>query len=336
MEDSLKLGTGYWLRFPAVETVTIQGIYVDSLTITLMQGWNLISGISDNLALSDVGDPGGIIIPGTLFGYNGAYYLSDSIRQGRGYWLRTSAAGSVTLRRGTKSAPNLAKRFRVPEDLHPFGAVQIRDASGVGQTLHFGVKLDQKANRTCYSLPPLPPAGAFDIRFSDDSRISETDETLIRIQSTQFPLTITTSNLPDEKQYRYVLREILPDGKGKEYVLDAEKSIEVANPRVKTLKLSKEKIVPVTFRVCQNYPNPFNPTTIIKYALPQNEKVKIVIYNMLGQKVKTLVNKHQEAGYYEVNWNSTNDRGTPVGSGIYFYVVRAGKQHAVKKMALVK
>ncbi|OPX31837.1 hypothetical protein B1H10_08315 [candidate division KSB1 bacterium 4484_188] len=64
--------------------------------------------------------------------------------------------------------------------------------------------------------------------------------------------------------------------------------------------------------------------------------MKIVIYNMLGQKVKTLVNKHQEAGYYEVNWNSTNDRGTPVGSGIYFYVVRAGKQHAVKKMALVK
>ncbi|RMF57205.1 MAG: T9SS C-terminal target domain-containing protein, partial [Calditrichaeota bacterium] len=80
----------------------------------------------------------------------------------------------------------------------------------------------------------------------------------------------------------------------------------------------------------------FNPSTTIKYALPSAERVNITIYNALGQKVKTLVNKHQDAGYYTVVWDGSNDVGEKVGSGIYFYVVKAGKHRAIKKMLLVK
>ena len=88
--------------------------------------------------------------------------------------------------------------------------------------------------------------------------------------------------------------------------------------------------------VQQNYPNPFNPETVIKYGIPNNEKVEVVICNVLGQKVKTLVSKNQEAGFYEVKWDATNDYGNNVGSGIYFYRVKAGKHVAIKKMVLLR
>ncbi len=94
--------------------------------------------------------------------------------------------------------------------------------------------------------------------------------------------------------------------------------------------------IPKEFKVYQNYPNPFNPTTNIKYDLPKQADVKIIVYNMLGQKVRTLVNQHMEAGYHEVTWNSTNDYGEKVSTGLYIYRVIAGDKVTVKKMLLIK
>lgn len=91
-----------------------------------------------------------------------------------------------------------------------------------------------------------------------------------------------------------------------------------------------------TFELYQNYPNPFNPTTTIKYQLPRASQVKIEIYNILGQKVRTLVNKKQKPGKYEVVWNGRNDTGTRVGSGMYLYYMRAGDFTDVKKMLLLR
>lgn len=89
--------------------------------------------------------------------------------------------------------------------------------------------------------------------------------------------------------------------------------------------------LPKTFALLQNYPNPFNPTTVIKYALPKAANVSLSVYNVLGQKVATLVDERQSAGYYEVNFNA--DR---YASGVYFYVFRAGSFSAAHKMMLLK
>lgn len=98
----------------------------------------------------------------------------------------------------------------------------------------------------------------------------------------------------------------------------------------------KVKEIPTEFTVSQNYPNPFNPTTNIKYGIPQDAKVSLVIYNMLGQVVKTLVDQEQEAGYYTVRWDGTNDFGSRVSSGIYIYRITAGKYTSTMKMNLLK
>ncbi len=86
-----------------------------------------------------------------------------------------------------------------------------------------------------------------------------------------------------------------------------------------------------------NYPNPFNPTTTIKYALPTAMDVKLTVYNVVGQAVRTLVAKHQNTGHYRVEWDATDDSGHSVSAGIYFYRLQAGETFlAVEKMLLLK
>ncbi|MFQ6115783.1 MAG: right-handed parallel beta-helix repeat-containing protein, partial [bacterium] len=94
--------------------------------------------------------------------------------------------------------------------------------------------------------------------------------------------------------------------------------------------------MPRTYRLSQNYPNPFNPETHIEYDLPKKSEVKLTVYNMLGQKIVTLVNKEQGAGSYSVVWHGKNDNGVMVSSGIYFYRIEAGDFIRTKKMLLLK
>jgi hypothetical protein len=94
--------------------------------------------------------------------------------------------------------------------------------------------------------------------------------------------------------------------------------------------------LPTTFALEQNYPNPFNPTTTIKYQLPKQADVKIVIYNMLGQMVRTIVNKSENAGFYQVIWDGLNESGSRVATGIYFYRMEADKFVKSHKMIMMK
>jgi len=94
--------------------------------------------------------------------------------------------------------------------------------------------------------------------------------------------------------------------------------------------------LPDRFSLSQNYPNPFNPNTLIEYALPQASLVKLVIYNILGQKVKVLVDEYQKPGYKRILWDGKNGQGQMVSSGIYFYQLKAGEQVFTKKMIMVK
>ena len=88
--------------------------------------------------------------------------------------------------------------------------------------------------------------------------------------------------------------------------------------------------------LAQNYPNPFNPVTTLHYDLPQDCSVNIIIYDMMGSVVRTLVNGSQTAGYKSIQWNATNDRDDPVSAGLYLYTIQAGEYRQTKKMVLLK
>ena len=93
---------------------------------------------------------------------------------------------------------------------------------------------------------------------------------------------------------------------------------------------------PNIFLLQQNYPNPFNPVTTLIYSLTEENMVKITVYDMLGRKVRTLVNAAREAGCWSVRWDATNDQGGPVSDGVYLYQIRTDKFSETKKMIFIK
>ena len=94
--------------------------------------------------------------------------------------------------------------------------------------------------------------------------------------------------------------------------------------------------LPDKFALAQNYPNPFNPTTTIRYAIRDRSKVRLTIYNSLGQEIRMLVNEIQGSGYKQINWDGKDSRGNAVSSGLYLYRLQAGDFIQTKKMLLMK
>ncbi len=91
-------------------------------------------------------------------------------------------------------------------------------------------------------------------------------------------------------------------------------------------------LLPKKFELMQNYPNPFNPVTNIKYAVPKLTHIMVEVYNVLGQRIKTLVNEEKQAGYYIIDFDASN-----LASGFYIYRLESGSRfNAVKKMIVTK
>ncbi|MCK9407921.1 MAG: right-handed parallel beta-helix repeat-containing protein [Bacteroidetes bacterium] len=148
----------------------------------------------------------------------------------------------------------------------------------------------------------------------------------------------------DIARFRFVL---LDEGKAKESILFTVRKFFLNNMDVTAeagnIILNVNDIVqlPTVFALEQNYPNPFNPTTTVNYQLPEAGNVNITIYNVLGQRVRTMMNGVQSPGYYSLQWNGTDDSGKPLSSGMYLYrmeAVTGAKQKFVniKKMLLIK
>jgi methionine-rich copper-binding protein CopC len=99
---------------------------------------------------------------------------------------------------------------------------------------------------------------------------------------------------------------------------------------------AEEENLPQSFALHQNYPNPFNPTTTIAFSLAQAGEVSLEVFNMLGQKVKTLFAGRLPKGRHTVEWDATNRRGEKVAGGVYFYRLTSAKQSQTRKMVLLK
>ncbi len=340
LETTLMPGEGYWINFTSVETTTVDGLGIGQLIIDLQTGWNLISSPSCDVAVANIDDPGSVIVPGTIFGYAGGYFLATTLEAGKGYWINASAAGPITLNCTTTTNP-LAKMSPDQADfktaLSDFPALTITDAADGKQTLYFDATFEDDYARDHYRLPPRAPAGAFDARFSGDYLVSTSEEDVVFVQSNHYPLEISLENSDPEISRLYKLTTLKGNVEIQKYSLSQSRII-ITDPGITKLALSKSgsPVIPKKFAVEQNYPNPFNPTTKIRYALPEPAKVKIVIYNSLGQKVRTLVSGEQTAGYYTAVWDATNDAGNRVSSGLYLLRIKAGEHQAFKKMMLMR
>ncbi|MCF7802505.1 MAG: T9SS type A sorting domain-containing protein, partial [Candidatus Marinimicrobia bacterium] len=108
---------------------------------------------------------------------------------------------------------------------------------------------------------------------------------------------------------------------------------------VSTTSIAEEPVRnqrPSEYLLTQNYPNPFNPSTHIRFSCPSAGWVRLEIYNLMGQHIKTLVNQEMREGTYEVIWNADNDYGEPIASGVYLYNLITQNGTISQKMVLMR
>jgi hypothetical protein len=324
-------GKAYWEKFPAATFSMIAGEPRTRDSISVVAGWNIVGTISSAV------DTGTIVSvpPGlrgsTWYGYSTGYRPVAQLTPGKGYWVKANGAGKFVLVAGqsVRGATVEASGGGV-EDL--LNAVTITDSKGSSQTLYFGADANTEIPVAMYSMPPAPPAGAFDARFETPGGGSmvqtygeESAEFTVAIQSDAYPVTVSW-NVKDASYD-------LTAGAGNMQTMRGEGTMKIGNSEVNrlSLKLTGAGELPKEFALLQNYPNPFNPGTTIKYDLPKDSRVSLKLFNIVGQEVATLVNAEQNAGYKSVQWNADN-----FASGVYFYRLQAGDFVASKKLLLLK
>ncbi len=319
--DVLVLGEGYWLNFPEAGSTTITGTLITSLTVSLNEGWNLFSGISEliNVAVN-ISDPGGIIVPNTIYEFTGSYSNASMLIPGHGYWVNSSADGDITISSG--GAAKIISAFTDRTE-------KANKLSFNGSDLYFGASIPED-EMLSYQLPPKPPAGAFDVRFKGDTRVPAKNAE-IEVMSPYEMLTISYDVVIDAGEE---LNWVLTSNSGNEYILEGTGDIIV--PSAERFTLERKAVIPLTFTLQQNYPNPFNPTTTFHYDLPKRTHITLTIYDLLGRPVKVLLNTKMESGTHQVTWNGKDDSGETVSAGIYLCTLKSDTYAQTQKMILLK
>tara|TARA_B100000315_G_scaffold260807_1_gene325617 strand:+ start:6549 stop:9656 length:3108 start_codon:yes stop_codon:yes gene_type:complete len=319
-ESELEIGKGYWLRFSTAEINSVSGAGFDEINLFLNESWNLISGTTYPSAIVD---PDGIIISGTIYGYDNGYYNTTELEPGYSYWVRTSASGMITLASGTARSVGELEYWS-----DGVNELQFTNAQGRKGKIYFGVSIpkDEILN---LSLPPVPPAGAFDIRFGGDLKIGN-EGCEILIQNVEWPLNILLEKGTGNKEPGSGHWVLVDDVNGKEYSLNENGPIKITEPTDRLI-LYKNTLTPEHFALSQNYPNPFNPVTTINYSIEVPGIASLQIFDITGRLVETLINENMESGYHEIKWNASN-----VSSGVYIYKLTSGSNQITKKMILLK
>jgi hypothetical protein len=265
-------------------------------------------------------DENNLIVPGTVYGFDGSYFEAETIEPGYGYWVRSSGDGEITL---SSSAPLTKYRlFQTPKHLN---ALTLNNTS-----LYFGNEIEVE-NPLSYSLPPKPPIGGNDIRFSGNTKLCTSDECVVKVTNNGKPLTIKCE-IKDGESWEFV-PVIASETKWSEAILlTSENQITLDSYAEKwLLRKSTSSKVPTEFALLPAHPNPFNPITTISFDIPKYSLVDLAIYNVLSQKIIQLVNEEVAPGFHKVKWKSENNP-----SGIYFIRMVAGESSFSEKIILLK
>lgn len=337
--DTLVTGAGYWLKFGTQAILSIIGSPLLDDTIPVRAKWNMIGSVSEPLSVTLLGSipPGNIIT--NYFGYgDSGYSVADTIYPGKGYWVKANAAGLLAF-----NTLALAGKAPSPGDVRDYlttlHSITIGDGSGQSQMLYFGREREGSIARDQFMLPPAPPSGIFDARFASQSMVELHAGTIT--DAVEFPVTISSATAPVRLSWNVtgdpdVTYTALVRTKGgpavSTFVLRGTGEVSLGSTAVVDMRIhATQSRVPTSFALYQNYPNPFNPQTSIRYDLPEAAHVTLVVFDILGRQVGTLVNQHQEAGYYTIPFMADN-----LSSGVYFYEIKAGDFTQMQKMLLVR
>jgi hypothetical protein len=311
----LTAGNGYWLYFNETGDVELNGTSIDQITMSLNQGWNLITGITLPVETEMIDDPDGILVSGTIYGFDGSYFNAATLTPGNGYWVFASADGNITIPSGSLQAKT--------------NSTFVSRTSGANsitlnnQTLYFGLEIPGEEILS-YQLPPKPPIGAFDVRFSGNWKYCG-DSGVIEVMNTRETLVIEYNVNGGE------LWELVDENSG---IAELQGNGQIKlHGDVSQLELRKSTsdVIPKIFVLHPVYPNPFNPNTTILFSVERDRGTSLRIYDITGRLVETLIDEQLKPGEYEINWN-----GSSHPTGVYFVCLSSAEKTQTTKIMLLK
>jgi hypothetical protein len=317
-----------------------------SAELSLRKGWNIIGSISAPVHVDAVtADPPGLIWT-DYFGYEDGYYIADSIVPGRGYWVKTTVAGTIGLEAGAVATPaTAAHRRKSAADRVGRGGLNelvITPAAAPGRqvrsgTLWFGDIAD--ADLPSFDLPPLPPGNGFDARFAthrNGARIGAgaVEETQLLVQGpaggAELKWNVADAGNGAQAGTAYLVGRVANRVVSR-MKMSGSGSTQIVTDGTVRYAVSYEA-VPKSVALLQNYPNPFNPATEIGFELPAATEVSLAVYDLTGRLVAQLISGETlEAGSHTTHFDAAQ-----LASGVYYYRLTAPGFTAVKKMALVR
>lgn len=335
--DPLQNNLGYWVNFSSNQTIDKAGSIINSMRMVVKTGWNIIGSITWPVAVSEVTtDPPGILADGKFYVYSGGYVQTNTLWPGLGFWVKTTQNGRIILE-------GSSEEYNEEEDseVDSYDKFTVTDNAGYTQDLYVR-NADLVGITESLEMPPPPPDGEFDSRFSSNDIIRTVDpdsgsvDISIDINFANYPVTITW-DLKPENEINYSF--IGDSGFGKISDIQLKKGNVTLSRTGKnkfrlfasTNKLNNSNDLPINYLLMQNYPNPFNPTTRIDFVIKQNGFTSLKVYDLLGREVATLVNENLLSGTYFAEFNGSN-----LPSGIYFYTLTSGNFTATKKLILLK
>ncbi|MCX6162221.1 MAG: T9SS type A sorting domain-containing protein, partial [Ignavibacteriae bacterium] len=318
---TLQNGKGYWIKYDSARTFIVTGIAVNPRICAVNEGWNIIGPFESEVAVSAItSNPPGIIVS-QFFGFNNGYSNATTLTSGKGYWIKTTQSGTLILPQSTDISLQVENKPEVNEN---WMSIEITDSKQNKAKLYLGEKENVFG---VYELPPVGPSGVFDVRFASDNFVDIwSGSHTVKISSPEYPVKIKIENIKGK------LLRIKDNISGK--ILNqavTEKTVITVNSPLSAFSIIADNMIPTTYDLSQNYPNPFNPVTTIKYQIPKDGLVKLIIYDVLGREIKILVNEIKTAGYYDIKFDASY-----LSSGIYFYRFYTGNYTSIKKMMVIK
>jgi hypothetical protein len=368
-------GRAFWVITSTAKTCDVDSgmsVPVSPARRTLQAQWNMVGSpfpfaVSwDDCALSSEAI-------GTLYAYDGTGYRIDwpTLEPWKGYFVYNAQTAPATVYvppRKSRSASPLTKRG-VLHDLAEGEwivrlSAQTPDARDIDN--FFGVRASARETWDGMDRIEPPPIGDYVSLYTTHADWSENPGAYaadIRQPGAAgyvWDLTMETRLVRKTVDLSWSVNRTLPEG-WVAYLVDIDEGTSVclsekdglavetgkSMPNVKRFQLlvgsrefvesrSEVPLQPAAFGLSQNYPNPFNPVTAIRYSLPKNGRVRLTVYNLMGQRIKVLIDREEKTGAHEEMWDGTDDRGLRAASGIYLYRLEFLDKVAVRKLVLVK
>lgn len=333
----MRFGIGYFVKYGNILDTKLAGVPVYEIgvntpyRILLREGWNTIGALSCPVPVEEIKFDvyNGQALPrltSNVYRYrtDRGYEQVSVLEPGVGYWVKIEGDGYLNM----KTDPARCGEGKVGASFGNAGVgskLVIRDKALREGAVFVAPNAQVDAAR--FALPPVPPVGLFDVRFTSGRFVETATEPVVEFSGVEYPVVLEMNNA----EYNYTVVDALTGAVLGTIEQGNGGSIEINNPKTFAVKLLKSGLTGADYSLEQNIPNPAGNSTAINFTLPQSEKVSIKLYDVMGREVATIFEGVASAGVNVTSFNTS-----ALQSGTYTYTISAGSFTATRRMVVVK